>query len=306
MDAEARFAELASRQHGVGTRYDAHLVGLSDKMIRDRVRKGRLRVPAPGVLVVTGHPETWHRRLMIAVLAGGPTCVASHRSAAALHGFDGFRPGPVEVTVRRGRNYRPEGIRVHTSVDLGRTERCVIDNIPATTPMRTLLDLGSVVHLHRLEEAFDSAERDGAVDRVELGYTRQLFSCRGRAGLGPIATLVDQRQGEQPRSVLERRMLRLLDTHCLPQPRCQHRIVRPDGQLADLDFAYPEARIAIEVEGHVGHATRRQRQNDARRGTQVSLDGWTLLRFTWEDVTERPTYVAQAVRDALRGSRAVG
>jgi very-short-patch-repair endonuclease len=103
--------------------------------------------------------------------------------------------------------------------------------------------------------------------------------------------------------VLERKMLRLLAAHGLPRPVCQHRVVRPDSQVADLDFAYPEQRVAIEVDGHVGHATRRQRGSDARRGNQIVLADWRVLRFTYEDVTRRPGYVAEVVRTALSASR---
>jgi very-short-patch-repair endonuclease len=169
--------------------------------------------------------------------------------------------------------------------------------------LRTLLDLGAVVHQHRLEEALDSAERDGLVDREDLRCTLAIVRCQGRSGVGPLATLLEHRRGQQPRSVLERKMLRLLETHQLPRPLCQYRVVRPDGALADLDFAYPKERIGIEVDGHVGHATRRQRRNDYRRSNQVVLDDWRMLRFDYADVTRRADYVAETVRAALDASR---
>jgi len=159
------------------------------------------------------------------------------------------------------------------------------------------------VHLHRLEEALDSAERDGLVTRDELRSVLEIVRVQGRNGVGPLATLLEDRNGNQPRSVLERKMLRLLQRHGLPRPRCQYRVVRPDDQPADLDFAYPEERIGIEVDGHVGHATRRQRRNDNRRSNQVTLDDWRLLRFDYADVTQSADDVAETVRAALASSR---
>lgn len=301
---DARLATVAADQHALATRRQAHVAGMTDRMIRTRLAQGRLLSPAPNVLLLPGAPETWRQRLLVACFAGGASCMASHRAAAALHGFDGFQPRLLEVTVDRTQYYRPQqGIVVHTTTDFAIPDRCVVDGIPVTTPLRTLLDLGAVVHLHRLEEALDSAERDGLVEREELRSVLEIVRCQGRNGVGPIAALLEDRRGRQPRSVLERKMLRLLKAHGLPRPECQYRVVRPDGQLADLDFAYPKERIGIEVDGQIGHATRRQRRNDYRRSNQVTIDEWRMLRFDYSDVTQRSDYVAETVRAALASSR---
>jgi hypothetical protein len=76
-----------------------------------------------------------------------------------------------------------------------------------------------------------------------------------------------------------------------------------DGAIADLDFAYPQDRVGIEVDGHLGHATRRQRRNDYRRSNQVVIDDRRMLRFEYTDVTQRGDYVVETIRAALAGSR---
>jgi very-short-patch-repair endonuclease len=103
-----------------------------------------------------------------------------------------------------------------------------------------------------------------------------------------------------PASVLERRLLHVLKSAGLPSPVGQHRVERPDGSASYLDFAYVDSRLGIEVDGHATHATRTQRAADADRTNQLSLLGWQVLRFTYEDVTRRPTRVAATIRDALR------
>jgi very-short-patch-repair endonuclease len=40
-------------------------------------------------------------------------------------------------------------------------------------------------------------------------------------------------------------------------------------------------------------------QRDLDDSNQLSEIGWRLLRFSWEDVTERSDYVIAAVRKAL-------
>ena len=93
-------------------------------------------------------------------------------------------------------------------------------------------------------------------------------------------------------------LLRTLRAHGLPEPIAQLHVVRPDGSDAYLDFAYPDLRIAIEVDGHSSHATRWQRASDARRSNQLALGGWTVLRFTYEDVRDRSNIVMQTIRRA--------
>ena len=93
--------------------------------------------------------------------------------------------------------------------------------------------------------------------------------------------------------------MRVLTTAGLPQPQCQYSVRRADGRVAFLDFAYPDAHLGIELDGHAWHSTARQRQRDHERQNQVVVADWTILRFTYEDVTRRPEYVARLVRHAL-------
>jgi len=67
--------------------------------------------------------------------------------------------------------------------------------------------------------------------------------------------------------------------------------------LARIDFAFPDRRLAIELDGYGPHAHRFQRDRSRQNG--LVLMGWTVLRFTWADVVERPAYVVAALTTAL-------
>ena len=41
-------------------------------------------------------------------------------------------------------------------------------------------------------------------------------------------------------------------------------------------------------------------QRDRRKQNDLVARGWTVLRFTWSDLTTRPEYVVRQVREALR------
>jgi very-short-patch-repair endonuclease len=295
-------AQLALPQFGVFTRAQANAVDVSNEKLQARVKRGSIERLSRDVFAIAGAPPSWHQRLLAAAWGGGDDCCVSHRAASALHSYDGFQSGIVEVVHHQRRDYRvAPGAIVHVTSVLDACDRTTWGPIPVTTPIRTLIDLGAVVPIERLEEALDSAERNGLVDRDALSIRLDQIRQSGRNGVGPLAELLEGRaaQAETPRSVLERRMLRLLAAADLPEPRCQVRVPRGDGRVAFLDFAYPAVRIGLELDGHAWHATPRQRQRDHERQNMVVIADWTILRFTYGDVANRPEYVAAVVRQAL-------
>ena len=112
---------------------------------------------------------------------------------------------------------------------------------------------------------------------------------RGRTGVAAIGRILYRRAelAGIPHSVLERRMLRLLEQHGVALPACQVPVRRPDGRMAYLDFAYRDLGLGIEVDGNIAHATPAQRSADNVRGNGVALRDIRLIRFTYEQVTAR-------------------
>src|SRR5438309_7262325 len=89
---------MASRQWGTISRDQLRVAGLSDDAIWRLIKDRMLIEILPRVYRLAGAAQNWHQRLMAPCLWGGPTAVASHRSAAVLWGFDGFREGPLEIS----------------------------------------------------------------------------------------------------------------------------------------------------------------------------------------------------------------
>lgn len=67
----------------------------------------------------------------------------------------------------------------------------------------------------------------------------------------------------------------------------------------ELDLAFPERQVAIEVDGWAYHHDATTFQADRRRQNAVVLAGWTILRFTWHDLNQRPADVVAEIRAAL-------
>ena len=60
-----------------------------------------------------------------------------------------------------------------------------------------------------------------------------------------------------------------------------------DGYL--VDFAFPDIKLAVEIDGFGWHRDIQAFQHDRRRRNALVTSGWTVLNFTWADLLERPT-----------------
>jgi very-short-patch-repair endonuclease len=72
--------------------------------------------------------------------------------------------------------------------------------------------------------------------------------------------------------------------------------------VARLDFAYPSHRVAVETDGYRWHGSVERWRRDLRRENRLKLLGWTVLRFSWEDVQDRAELVSSQIRAALGDS----
>ena len=96
-------------------------------------------------------------------------------------------------------------------------------------------------------------------------------------------------------SAAEEAFLAIVDRGGLPRPEPQ---VWIEGKRRD--FAWPEARIVVEIDGRTFHDTTAAFERDRLRGNEVTLAGWTHLRFTRRHVVHRGNEVERDLIRALR------
>ena len=292
---------VARTQDGLITLEQVRAAGLSDRGARGRVESGRWERSLRGVYRAADAPRSWRQDLLAACLAAGPSAVVSHRSAAALWKLDGFQPGWIELSVGRQRFHRLPGVIVHRSTDVDPASAILRTGIPVTDPARTILDLGAVVPAWKVEAALESALARRLVTVTGLRVALDAVARRGRRGAGVLRGLLDQRSdvARLSESVLETRMVRLLRDQGLPEPVAQHEVRLGQRLVGRVDLAYPELQIAIEVDGYESHSSLTAFGRDRTRQNELVAAGWTVLRFTWDDVVHRPEQVANVVRRVL-------
>lgn len=298
-DPDGEIAAAAANKDGVIGRDLARGAGLTPRMIDYRVLTGRWDRYGKGVYVIRGSQATWRQRLQAAVTAAGGRAAASHRSAARLHRLLRLR-ALVEITTHRSRRYRSDSVIVHTSKRFHHIDIESLDGLAVTTPARTLIDLGAVVSSRRVEEALDAALQDGLTSLPYLRWRLSKLRGRGRRGAGVIAAILEARSdGPVPESKYERLFIRILEESSLPLPELQYEIKRNNRLIARVDAAWPDRLIVVEVDGHQWHSTRSQRAHDAARENAIKLAGWQVLRFTTDQVWEKPHEITATLKAAL-------
>ena len=278
-----KVSEIAARQHGRVTTAQLRACGFGNGSIEKAVAAGRLHRVHTGVYAV-GHlaPSRlgdWHA----AVLACGSEAVLSHRSAATLFNVrDGVGPR-IDVTIPSGGRKRP-GIAIHRA-RLEPWERTTWQGIPVTSPARTLVDLA---HTLRDADAVGWALREMQFKRL---YDRRLVELAvARRPSRLVSALLDDLP--KVRSPLElafhRKVIRAFG---LPEPECQYRIAG-----LRVDFAWPEAKLAVEVDGR-NHDLPAMRLADTVRNALLAGAGFDVLRFRWSDIHRTAAATAAAIAE---------
>ncbi len=127
---------------------------------------------------------------MAAVLTCGEGAALSHRSAAALLGIGTERPGLIDVSVCRRCELRRPGLRVRGRPALVAADIILLDDIPVTSAVRTLIDMASELGPIATERAVNDADKRDLVDPETLRLA--LDNHTGEPGVRPLRQLLDR------------------------------------------------------------------------------------------------------------------
>jgi hypothetical protein len=287
---------FAARHHGLIPRDEARGFGLTPRQIEHRLNTGRWFPVCRGLYRTASHAPTWQQRALAACLAGPAATVASHLTAAALHGLDRPSAQP-HVTVPAPASARRVPGHVHRGTVLP-ADRIVVAGIPVTSPTRTLVDCASVVGFHRLCDMVDTAFCSGlshpltvpmAIERAGLGHARRGVASL-RAGLS--AWTADIRPG----SPAEMRLLRKVVEAGLDVPDRQIEVTAADGEfIARIDLGWRQLRAGFEYDSDRFHNPRHW-DRDERRQLRFAAIGWDIRRIGKADLLPSATWLDDHLR----------
>ncbi|WP_405059787.1 hypothetical protein OG474_44635 [Kribbella sp. NBC_01505] len=273
-------AEMLNRRGGVATFGDLRAV-MSGRAVRRALAGGDIRRVAKGVYALPTSPAA----LTAARSHGG---VVSHLSAAQHWGFGVInRPVLPHVTLRPGRVRRQTGL----ACTLHWAEVPTIDDV--TTPLRTVLDCIRTLPLAEALAVADSALRSRAFDHDELLQAAAAIRGPHRHRIFAVAGFADLRADSVLESALRALLIEAGLEGFVPQVRVH------DAEFsARIDLAHPGLRLGLEADGFEYHGFRQALVRDCRRQVGLTVRGWRILRFSWEDIRYDGQWVVSSVRRA--------
>lgn len=280
-------------------RADLLSAGVDPSDVDKAVRRKVVIVLQRGVYVPGDHRVNVLDRARAAVVAvGGCRVVASHRTAARVHGLDAPAGGPEEVTIPRDeRRPHRSGLVFHTS-RLAPDDVVTIGGVEMTSVARTLVDLCR--GLDDRTPAVWAVERALALGRVTCPELTAALSRLARSpGIRRAAEWIRLAEPASGSPLETAARLALFDAG-LPPPELQVRVVRADGRVAYLDLAYPEVRVGLEMDGRSEHGMELAVFDDRDRENQVVAREWKVYRFSWADVHQRRARFVRTVASAIR------
>jgi hypothetical protein len=306
IDASVALDELAARCFGVVTRPALLLAGWSESRIERAIGSGAIVRVAAGIYRVRGAPWTRQASRHAAMAVAGQGAVLARWSAAEALGFADARPGPHHLLVPHGRRATtaaPERAAVSRTRRLERADITEVAGVTTTSAARTLLDLAGEVDAPRLAELSTEAIRRTGLGLADL---EQMLARNPRTpGRQRLRSAIDllSDDGHRTRSMVEVAALAALQDAGLPRPVVAYTVRADDGTIiAEVDLAYPEHRIAIEIDGYRWHSSPARKRADEERQNRLVLAGWTVLRFSATVVRASPATLVEAVAAALRNA----
>ncbi len=230
------------------------------------------------------------------MLAAGPRAVLSHRDAANLHGLGRFGGTRTEVSAP-GDVHGDATLRVFARRALAHEDVMAVGRIPVTTVARTLVDLGDLLDHERLLRVLAEAERAKLLDAALAERALARIATRpGPAHARVTAALAEHaaRGAQLTNEELELRLRRLVRVAGLPPAELNAQVA---GE--EVDACWRAARVIVETDGWAFHRGRAAFQRDRAKSNRLTLLGWTVLRFTHDDIARRPERTAAAIASAL-------
>ena len=145
--------------------------------------------------------------------------------------------------------------------------------------------------------AADSALHHKLVTKPEL--TTVLDSCRGWPGTRRAAAVINfaDNRAESPLESIAR--VAFNDSR-LPPPELQVWLGGTTEPVGRVDFYWKRYRTIAEVDGALKYADPGRARAQLRRDALLRDDGFEVVHFTWQQITQAPEQVAASIRKAFR------
>jgi hypothetical protein len=213
--------------------------------------------------------------LHAAILTAGPKAFLSHRTAAAVYGLRKINRYEIHISVPSGGRQNRKNLRIHRIANLDQRAVRVYDGLRVSSFARMLIELSAEETPAELDRLVtEGARRDLLqIDRLNEAIERSA-GCRGLAKLR--TTLGDYVHTPRDKSTLERDFATFLARDPRIPPPQRNVILE---HTYEIDFLWPEHRLALELDGRPYHQAVRDRERDNAQDIWLQKRSLNVIRI---------------------------
>ncbi len=277
----------AADQCGLFTRQQALSCGYTSARIRTKVQAGDWMAVLRDVFADRGLPVTPRLRDVAAQLAL-PGAVLAGPSAARWHGWT--MPSTETFVALAGRRPRLRHVHVLTQ-EVPETDVQIIDGHRVTGPDRTVFDCARLLPDGVASALLTTALQECWTTMPELAS--RIRDATGRHGTPRLVRLI-RTVALGNRTAALRLAGKLLQRAGIWGWSPHEPISDRWGLIGLGDLVFPEAKLVIELGiDELEPAPLRERH------TRLAAAGWTVVTYTWGDLTSRPSDLVAELRQHL-------
>jgi len=291
--------------------------GVSKERIGRLVRQGILTSPRRGTYVpvlmaakAAADPRREEAlRVASALARRSGELVASHQSAAVMHGLDTLTASSARtVTVTRspheqGSQSGGPGVRLYLA-ELPEEHVTKRFGVACTSVARTVVDLARCGTLDAGVVVADSALRMKLTGPGELAAV--LEACDHWPGTATARRAIEFGDG-RAESALESIARVAFDRHGLEAPEPQVWLGGDGLRVGRVDFYWPRHRTIAEADGNAKYrGDRRNVTWQLARDTRLRDAGFEVVHFTWAEIVYAPEQVITRIRAAFARAARIG
>jgi predicted transcriptional regulator of viral defense system len=304
-----RLLTLFDANGGVATVEELAAAGLAPERLRRLERRGvmastRRGIYAPRMIIDSSSADSGRSHaLQVATVSAATSAnwVASHQSAAVMHGLDllGHASETLVTVTQAGRGggnqtgYAGVRVRVAEVPDRHATKRF---GVPCTTVARTVVDLARSETFMAGVAVADSALHKKKTTPGELAAV--LAQCAGWPGVVNARRAVAFCDGRSE-SVLESVGRVAMHELGLEPPQLQVEVGGDGGFVGRVDYFWPSHRTIAEADGKGKYATKGEAIKQLTRDARLRAAGFEVVHFTWAEIMYSPEQVIAAILAAF-------
>lgn len=256
------------------------------------VRGGQLIAPLPGIVTLP-HRASDLECLAAAIRLWRPDAAITGVAAARLTYLPGPWVAPIEVLSLPAR-VATTLVKVVGGVPkpewVLETAACRVTHPAFTAAWLADRDNGSAIDEGLRSRAFTLSDLSAAMESL------------GQRPGNQVRRRVIHESRSNPWSAPERRAHAILHRHRVKGWKANYRVL-VRGCTYFLDIAFPELRVAFEIDGWLFHHTPEQTLRDATRNSHLTLADWWVFRLGPGEVDDEWEFIAY-INECLRVRRA--